>query len=158
AIVRDVRGEPTGILQDAAMDLVNRVTPALPDQELEQALERAMQHAVERGVTQVHDMGGFEDGRVISIYRRARASDKLRLRIYSFLPLSAWEQVAEYQKKHGSGDDWLPWGATKGYVDGSLGSTTAWFHKPYNDAPDTAGLTVVDPERLRAQMVGANQA
>lgn len=116
-----------------------------------------MQHAVERGVTQVHDMGGVEDRRVIELYRRTRASGKLRLRIYSFMPLAAWREVGEYQKKNGTGDDWLRWGAAKGFVDGSLGSTTAWFHQPYLDAPDTAGLTVVDPEQLRTQIVGANE-
>ena len=28
----------------------------------------------------------------------------------------------------------------KGFADGSLGSTTAYFFEPYNDAPTTRGL------------------
>ena len=158
AIVRDKNGRPTGVLKDAAMSLVNKVIPPLSDQELEQGLERAMEHAAARGVTQVHDMGGVEDFRVLDLYRRTKASGKLRLRIYSFAPLAEWQKAAEYKRQHGSGDSWLRWGAMKGFVDGSLGSTTAWFHKPYDDAPDTTGLTMIEPETLRAQIVAANKA
>ncbi|WP_129642563.1 amidohydrolase [Peristeroidobacter agariperforans] len=157
-IVRDRNGRPTGVLKDNAMNLVSKAIPPLSDQELAAGLESAMEHAVARGVTQVHDMGGIEDWRVIELYRRARASDKLRLRIYSFAPLADWQKAAEYKKRNGSGDAWLRWGGLKGFVDGSLGSTTAWFHKPYDDAPNTTGLTMVDPEQLRAAITAANQA
>ncbi len=158
AIVRDANGKPTGVLKDAAMSLVAKVIPPLSDRELEQGLERAMEHAVARGVTQVHDMGGVEDWRVLDLYRRVRADDKLRLRIYYFAQLAEWRKAAEYKQRHGTGDAWLRWGATKGFVDGSLGSTTAWFHKPYDDAPETSGLTMIEPETLRAQIVAANEA
>jgi predicted amidohydrolase YtcJ len=157
-IVRDKSGRATGIVKDAALNLVTKVIPPLTDLELQQGLERAMEHAVARGLTQVHDMGGIEDWRVLDLYRRTKASDKLRLRIYSFVPLADWQKAAEFKKKNGTGDAWLRWGGMKGFVDGSLGSTTAWFHKPYDDAPDTSGLTMVDPEQLRAQIVGANKA
>lgn len=157
-IVRDKNGRATGILKDNALNLINKAIPALSDQELQGGLERAMEHAAARGVTQVHDMGGVEDWRVIELYRRTKAADKLTLRIYSFAPLASWQKAAEYKKKNGTGDDWLRWGAMKGFVDGSLGSTTAWFHKPYDDAPDTTGLIMGDPEVLRGQIVGANQA
>ncbi|HEY0686459.1 MAG TPA: amidohydrolase [Steroidobacter sp.] len=158
AIVRDKNGRPTGILKDAAMSLVSKAIPPLSDQELQQGLERAMEHAVARGVTQVHDMGGVEDWRVLDLYRRTKASDNLRLRIYSFVPLAEWGKAAEYKKRNGTGDAWLRWGALKGFVDGSLGSTTAWFHKPYDDAPNTTGLTMIDPEQLGAQIVAASKA
>lgn len=157
-IVRDQSGRPTGVLKDNAMNLVYKVIPPLSDQELAQGLERAMEHAVARGVTQVHDMGGVEDWRVIELYRRTKASDKLRLRIYSFAPLTDWQKAAEYKKRNGSGDAWLRWGGLKGFVDGSLGSTTAWFHKPYDDAPNTTGLTMVDLEQLRAAITAADKA
>ncbi|GFE81758.1 amidohydrolase [Steroidobacter agaridevorans] len=157
-IVRDQNGRPTGVLKDNAMNLVNQAIPPLSDQELADGLERAMEHAVARGVTQVHDMGGIEDWRVIELYRRARASDKLRLRIYSFAPLADWQKAAEYKQRNGSGDAWLRWGGLKGFVDGSLGSTTAWFHQPYDDAPNTTGLTMVDPEQLRTAITAASKA
>jgi predicted amidohydrolase YtcJ len=157
-IVRDGAGRPTGVLKDTAMLLVTKVIPPLSDQELEQALQRATEHAVSRGVTQVHDMGGVEDFRVLELYRRTRAKDKLGLRVYSFVPLADWQQAATFKQRNGTGDAWLRWGGVKGYVDGSLGSTTAWFHRPYDDEPNTSGLTIMDPEQLRIQIVAASKA
>ncbi|WP_129776996.1 amidohydrolase [Peristeroidobacter soli] len=158
SIVRDKSGRPTGVLKDNALNLVFKVIPAPSDQELSQGLARAMEHAAARGVTQVHDMGGIEDFRVLDLYRRTRASDQLRVRIYSFVPMAERQQAAGYKNKNGTGDEWLRWGGVKGFVDGSLGSTTAWFHKPYDDAPNTTGLTMVEPEKLRAAIVESDEA
>ena len=46
----------------------------------------------------------------------------------------------------------------KGFVDGSLGSTTAWFYKPYLDAPGKTGLQVTDPVYLRKWILSADSA
>lgn len=157
-IVRDKSGRPTGVLKDTAMSLVTKVMPPTSDDELEQALNRAMEHAASFGVTQVHDMGGLEDFRVLELYRRMRQQDKLRLRIYSFVPLADERQAVTFKQRNGAGDAWLRWGGVKVFVDGSLGSTTAWFHRPYDDEPNTSGLTMVDPEQLRTQIVAADKA
>jgi predicted amidohydrolase YtcJ len=156
-IVRDAAGRPTGVLKDAALDLVMKVMPPPSDAELEQGLQNAMEHAVSHGLTQVHDMGGFEDFRVLEMYRRVRAKDKLRLRIYAFVPLAEAQQAAAFKQRNGAGDEWLRWGGVKGYVDGSLGATTAWLNRPYVDAPNTSGLTVTEPELLRSRIVAANK-
>jgi predicted amidohydrolase YtcJ len=52
-------------------------------------------------------------------------------------------------KSDGRGDDWVRWGGLKALADGSLGSRTALFHRAYDDAPNTRGLTVNDLSRLR---------
>lgn len=80
------------------------------------------------------------------------------MRIYSFIPLSKWGELAEYVKNNGKGDDELRWGGLKGFVDGSLGSTTAWFYDPYNDEPETAGLVVTDTNDLRKWILAADSA
>src|SRR6202008_4004419 len=38
------------------------------------------------------------------------------------------------------GDDWIPIGGVKGYVDGSAGSRTAYFFEPFSDSAGYAGL------------------
>ncbi len=153
-IVRDAEG-PTGILKDEAMTLVARVQPAPTDSEMDEALARAMSHAVSLGVTQVHNMGTWED---LAAGRRAAARGALLLRIYSFVPLDSWPRLAGLVRKEGRGDDWLRWGGLKGYVDGSLGSTTAWFREPYSDAPGTSGLLVTDTARLATDIRKADAA
>jgi predicted amidohydrolase YtcJ len=155
-IVRDPRsGVPTGVLKDEAMALASRFIPAPTDAERDEALQRAMRHAASLGVTQVHDMGTWDD---LAADRRAAAKGALLLRIYAFVPLDTWPRLAELVKTEGRGDDWLRWGGLKGFVDGSLGSTTAWFHEPYTDAPDNRGLVVTESARLAANIKAADTA
>lgn len=158
-IVRDKSGRPTGIVKDAALDLVVKIIPPPTDASIDAAFERATDYALGRGVTQVHDMGmGAGEWRSLQAYQRALQRNRLRLRIYSFVALADWERAATFVKRNGRGSDWLRWGGMKGFVDGSLGSTTAWFHAPYDDAPGTSGLTMGDPEVLRAQIASADRA
>lgn len=157
-IVREAKtGEPTGILKDEAMSPVYRVIPAPTAAEHDEALARAMAHAAALGVTQVHDMGsyGWTD---LETYRRAHANGALTLRIYSFVPLATWPRLAEFVQANGRGEAWLRWGGLKGFVDGSLGSTTAWFYQPYNDAPATSGLLTTDTTALRRWILAADSA
>lgn len=155
SIVRDAQGNPTGVLKDAAMDLVFAAQPDPSEAELDEAFERAQQHALERGVTMIHDMGSFN---ALETYRRAKERGALRMRIYSLVPIAQWQQLADYVQREGRGDELLRWGGLKGFVDGSLGSTTAWFYEPYNDEPGTSGLMVTDTAELRAQILRADSA
>ena len=158
-IVRDPdTGTPTGVLKDEAMGLVYAVMPAPTEAELDEALERATDHALSLGVTQVHDVGSFGGWTDLATFRRARAADRLRLRVYAFVPISTWSRLDTYVKQHGLGDDRLHWGGLKGFVDGSLGSTTAWFYAPYADAPETTGLMVTDTTALRTWILEADAA
>ncbi len=155
-IVRDPKtGEPTGVLKDNAMALVERVIPAPSEAELDEAFRRAQEHALSLGVTLVNDMGNWSH---LETYRRARRRGELKMRIYSFVPLSTWERLRDYIAREGDGDARLKWGGLKGFVDGSLGSTTAWFYDPYDDAPETAGLLTTDTTALRGWITGADAA
>jgi predicted amidohydrolase YtcJ len=66
--------------------------------------------------------------------------------------------MAAYVDRHGRGNARLAWGVVKGFVDGSLGSTTAWFYAPYDDAPETSGLMVTDTAALRGLISDAHAA
>lgn len=155
-IVRDpATGEPTGVLKDEAMSLVSATIPDPSDEERDRALDAAVAHALARGVTQIHDMGSWAD---LETYRRARAAGRLGVRVYSVVPIATWERLATYVEREGRGDDRLWWGGVKGFVDGSLGSTTAWFYEPYDDEPGTSGLMTTDTAQLRSWIGGADRA
>ena len=62
------------------------------------------------------------------------------MRFYSFLPLQDWAKVKALVDVEGRGDDWLRWGGLKLQYDGSLGSRTAMFYEPYDDAPGNSGM------------------
>jgi len=154
-IVRDARGQPTGVLKDAAMALVDAVIPAPSEAEQDEAFRRAQAHALARGVTMIQDMGTWDD---LATWRRARMAGELSLRVYALLPLDTWERLRDMVSREGRGDAQLRWGGLKAFVDGSLGSTTAWFYDPYLDAPSTSGLIVSDTAQLRAWIRGADAA
>jgi predicted amidohydrolase YtcJ len=144
-IVRDAAGNPTGVLKDNAMDLVARVVPEPTEAELDRMVDAATAHLSAQGVTSVHDMGNWPS---VAAYRRARNDDRLRTRIYAFVPLADWRTLADEVAAHGRGDAWLYIGGLKGFMDGSLGSKTAAFHEPFSDAPGDRGLLVNDPETV----------
>ncbi len=154
-IVRYSDGRPTGVLKDEAQGLVGRVIPERTEAELDRALQAAAAHAVERGVTYVADMGSWAG---LETYRRARAADGLPLRVFAVVPLSTRARLIEYVEDHGRGDHRLFWGGLKAFVDGSLGSTTAWFYDPYTDEPNTAGLMVTDTTELRRSILEGDEA
>ncbi len=140
-IVRYPDGRPTGVLKDDAMAVVYNVMPPPSEEERDRALQAAVDYAMARGVTMVTDMGSWED---LETYRRARARGALPIRVYSVVPLASWERLVELLDAEGRGDHRLFWGGVKGFVDGSLGSTTAWFYEPYDDEPESSGLVVID--------------
>jgi len=150
-------GEYTGVLKDEAMGLVYKVIPDPSEKELDEYLQAAMKHAFENGVTQVHDVSSYGGWADMATYRRNYDNKKLDLRIYSFVPLSTWTRLDSFCKKEGKGDDMLRWGALKGFMDGSLGSTTAWFYQPFLDAP-TTGLNVTDTNDIRRWVLAADSA
>ncbi len=151
-------GEPTGILRDQAKELVYRIQPNPSDHQLDMSLQRAMDHALSHGVTQVHDMGSYGGWLDLGTYQRAYAQGALKLRIYSFVPLRSWSKLDSFVKINGRGNDRLRWGGLKGFVDGSLGSTTAWFYQPYLDNPRSTGLQVTDTTLLRQWILKADSA
>jgi len=155
-IVKDEAGNPTGILKDNAQDIVFDIIPQPSAQQLDEIFLRAQQHALSLGVTQVDDMGSYGGYPEIETYRRAEKNSTLKMRIYSFVPLATWQKLYDYVQANGKGDDWIKWGGLKGFADGSLGSTTAWFYKPYLDQPNSSGLMVTDTAVMRQRILSAD--
>ncbi len=155
-IVRRPDGEPTGVVKDAAQNLVYAVQPTPSPQQSDAAIERAMRWAASHGVTGVADVSvpWFE----VDALQRAHAAGRMITRVAVYVPLQDWRRMAELVKAKGVGDDWLRVAGVKGYVDGSLGSTTALFYEPYNDAPQTSGLLVTPEDSLRSWIGSADSA
>ncbi len=157
-IVRDAQGEPTGVLKDAAEDLVTRVIPPRTFEERAAFARAATDYAAECGVTSVTDMSAGED---VGVYQYLLERGELKTRIYAIRSIVSWEALGQTGIRAGFGDSRLRLGGLKGFADGSLGSTTARFFEPYADAPDTRGLLFDQmlPEGIMLQRVlAADQA
>jgi predicted amidohydrolase YtcJ len=155
-IVRDLAGAPTGVLKDAAMNPVYGVVPEPSPEQADSALARAMRWVASKGITEVHTVSaGFTE---LAGLRRAHEAGRLTVRVSAYPPIEAWRQVAESVKVWGTGDDVLRIAGVKGYVDGSLGSTTALMEQPYLDEPGTSGLFVTPRDSLAAWIGAADSA
>ena len=158
-IVRDANGFPTGVLKDAAMELVNRAVPKMTPEQRLRAVKRALEHAASLGVTSVQDMNpGYDD---IALYADLANRRELTARIYAAPMETGWYDQAKLGLHRAFGSSWLRLGAVKGYADGSLGSTTAYFFQPYTDAPQTRGLLsdeMQDVGQMRTRLMAADYA
>ncbi len=159
-IERDlITHEPTGILKDDAMALVDRHIPPVSDDRRDAALLKAMRHANSRGLTGVHDMSGLED---LACFERVCATGKASLRIRSFIMVSDWQPQFETAERF-KNDEWVTVAGFKGYMDGSLGSRTACMFDPYDDvAADETNPTgllsaqATPPSRIQDDIVQAD--
>ncbi len=137
-IVRDAKtGEPTGVLKDAAEDLVDKAIPSSSWEEKHAAALAATEHAAKMGVTSVTDMSAGED---VGLYQYMVERGEMKNRMYAIRSVVSWEVLRNTGVRAAFGSDMLRIGGLKGFADGSLGSTTALFFEPYNDSPKTSGL------------------
>jgi predicted amidohydrolase YtcJ len=157
-ILRDESGHPSGVLLDAAQDLVLERIPPPGPRELEAALLRGLDEIVRRGITSVHDAGVPDE--VLAIYRRLAAEDRLPVRVCAMLegerPV---EELGDLIRRAGarpppggSLDARLSVRAVKLFADGALGSRGAALHEDYADDPGNRGLLLSDPETLAARV------
>ncbi len=158
-VVRDAQGNPTGVLKDAAADYVWKVIPPLSHERRLRAAKRALAYAARLGVTSLQDMNPDYDD--IGVYSELAERGELTSRIYAAPMISGVEDQAKLGIRRAFGSAYLRIGALKGYADGSLGSTTAYFFQPYTDAPKTRGLLadqMIPLSKMRDRMMKGDAA
>jgi predicted amidohydrolase YtcJ len=158
-IVRDADGNPTGILKDAAQDMMFAKIPPISHERRVRAAKRALAYAARLGVTSVQDMNPEYDD--VRVYSELAERGELTARIYAAPSLAGWEDEAKIGLRHAWGSSYLRLGAMKAFADGSLGSTTAYFFEPYTDAPNTRGLLGSEMQplsKMRDRMMKADRA
>ena len=157
-IVHDRSGEPTGVMKDAAENLIRAVIPPPTHAQRRAHIERALAHAASLGVTSVQDMAAPHED--IAVYAELRREGALTARVYVASPVDTVEDQAKLGIGHAFGDAWLRIGAVKAFADGSLGSRTAYFFNDFNDEPGNHGLladTMHPLERTRGYFMRADE-
>ena len=150
-IIRDANGEPTGVLIDNAMLLLEKQIPTINEAERVSALNAAFAHLLSLGITSTHDAG--IDAANLATYQQLRAAKQLPVRLYPML--SATDPALQAWLKAGPIDDpldLLDVRSVKIYGDGALGSRGAALLAPYSDKPKETGLLVTQPDKLTAVM------
>jgi predicted amidohydrolase YtcJ len=153
--------EPAGVLRDNAMNLVERLVPPPSDGEIAEAVRAALAEARSAGVTSVQDMDGSDRAtrvKLFRLYQQMARSGQLTLRVDLRWPLAEWRELAQLGVEAGYGDDWVRIGGLKGFVDGSLGSSTAKMFEPFVNEPNSTGVYVTPLSALRRYILEADQA
>lgn len=160
-ILRDDSGEPTGVLVDNAMDLIERVLPQPSGPDLEAAIVRASGYVTAHGLTAVHEMGLGPDA--IAAYRRLAEQGRLPLRVYAYaedpIPskLQQMPHSLAYRTELGRLSERLgppehsshfTLRGIKLFMDGALGSRGAALEQPYSDDPKNTGLLLTSPDHI----------
>lgn len=137
--------EPTGVLIDNAMELVNKTIPAPNEQISIQALLDAQKVAFSYGLTTVDDAG--LDREIIELIDRLQKEETLKLRIYAMISNSG-ENLDFYLSKEPYKTDRLNVRSFKIYTDGALGSRGAAMREPYSDRHNHYGLMITTADEL----------
>ncbi|MGA8264761.1 MAG: amidohydrolase [Ignavibacteriaceae bacterium] len=143
-IVKDPEtGEPTGILKDNAMDLVDNIIPEYSDVGYSEALTAALNEAKRFGVTSIEDMSYTTDESFqnqLRTYQNFEKEGKLTVRVATRMPINTYEKLIKAGVEYNFGDNFITLGSLKAYADGSLGSSSAWFFEPYVSDKNNYGL------------------
>jgi predicted amidohydrolase YtcJ len=164
-ILKDAKGEPTGLFRETASGLLEDaydraragLKPEQREAEVRRQLQLADEEAVSKGITSFQDAGSsFE---TIDVMKKFAAEGKLGLRLWVMIRDSSerlTQKLAAYRLVDGY-DKHLTIRAIKHTLDGALGSRGAWLLEPYSDLPSSTGLettpvaTVENTARLAMQ-------
>ena len=144
-IQRDIKGEPTGILFENAMQLIGDIVPAPNTDGLAHIMEHAQTLLWKMGLTGVHD---FDRRDCFMALQKLHADGKLKLRVTKNIPVDLLDHAYELGLRTGFGDDWLRVGSVKVFMDGALGPRTAAMFQPYLNESENRGVLNMDGEEL----------
>jgi len=152
AVERSSDGEPTGALFNPVSGAVESTVlvrdnvralfdELIPQPSREQRIAETREtwgKMASVGVTSYCDI--TSDPVYVDIYREMREKDLMTARVRYRPPLDKWEYMAGLGIKIGFGDDWIRFGATKAWIDGIMGNSSARFYEPYTHNPASRGI------------------
>ncbi|MHB0856910.1 MAG: amidohydrolase [Anaerolineae bacterium] len=144
-ILRDARGEPTGILTENAQALIFSRVPEPSSETLRMAARRAMGEAARLGITAVHSAEGPDAFAALAALDEGGV---LSLRVWHHVPLAHLESAVDMGLRTGFGNERLCIGHVKMFADGALGSSTAEMLAPYEGRPGARGVVATETQVL----------
>lgn len=138
-IVRAAHGEPTGMLLETAAQLVVTRIPPVGVAGILDAVLAAQRELHRFGITGVHSFPGVHlpEPDPLPVLTRLQERGELRLRVLQHISADKLEDAIRLGVRSGLGGGALRVGGIKLFLDGALGSRTAWMREPYEDSDDT---------------------
>jgi predicted amidohydrolase YtcJ len=147
-IIRDALGNPTGLFNERAMNLIDRHIPQNTEDTDRQALDLALKACLRNGITGFHDAGA--SGEHIDLFHEFKNEGKLSVRLYVMVTGRDRDLVYEWLKRGPEIDtaSWLTIRSIKLNCDGALGSRGAWLLEPYSDRKDFSGMATISMDTV----------
>ena len=162
-IRKDSSGEPTGVLTENALALLDSLIPTPTAQDMAATIKTAMEYATSHGITsvQTNDLRNENWRTMLEAYNLVYSRGEGSLRTYHqccFTDIDGLHGFIAAGQKMGQGDDMHKIGPIKMFVDGSLGAHTAAMRSPYKDDPSTTGVYCMTEKQLSEMVKTANDA
>ena len=154
-IVRDTTGRPTGILREQAQHLLDEIKARPSASACRAAVREGIRHVHRVGVTGFHDC---EDEQAFIIFQELAEAGELACRVLMHLAVDNLDAAIQVGLRSGFGNDRLRIGGLKMFVDGALGSRSAYMLEPFTGEPANRGIVVTDRATLEKLVCQASAA
>jgi predicted amidohydrolase YtcJ len=138
-VVRDETGEPTGLLYEEAAWWFKARHVQIPPEEYLEAMRTGLRLANARGVVALHDKDGWLGA--VGLWEQLEQQQSLSARVWQSTPADTLPQLRALGLRGGLGSPLLRLGYLKAFMDGTLGSQTAWML-------DGSGVRITSGEEL----------
>ncbi|MEZ4532456.1 MAG: amidohydrolase [Thermomicrobiales bacterium] len=157
-IDRDEDGEPTGVVRETALTLVQEAIADPTQDELEGYIARGLRAFLASGVTSTVE-AGIRRPEELRAYQALWRRGELPARSYLMMIIEeTLDELIELGIQTGLGDPMLRIGPAKLFSDGSIGGRTARMRKSYEGQPENVGLWMQDPDVMTALVKKAHSA
>jgi predicted amidohydrolase YtcJ len=140
-IVKDEQGNPSGMFNEQAMELIKNCIPEYSHDDNKRALKLAIDDCTANGVTTVHEAGVSRE--TLDLFKEFLTEGRLPIRLYVMIDGTDEQLLNEWYSRGpeiGTGDNFLTVRTIKLLLDGALGARGAWLIEPYADCPGQYGL------------------
>jgi predicted amidohydrolase YtcJ len=148
-VERDEHGEPTGVLREESAWRFKERYMIVADDDYLDAMRKGVRVANARGVTAVHDKDGWLGA--LRLWRKLEERGALSLRVWQSIPHDLVGEAAAIGARSGLGGPMLRLGYLKVFMDGTLGSQTAWML-------DASGVRITSGAELAEIILGGAEA
>lgn len=144
-IIKDERGEPTGLLVDRAIHAIEALVPEPSFEKMVELSKEVLQECNQKGITSLHNASTYDLD--LKVFQHLYENDQLSLRLSLMIALRSGNEEL-FDKGPINFNSYLQMSCIKLWMDGALGSRGAALIEPYSDDPTHSGLILWEEMRL----------
>jgi len=145
AIQHDHNGDPTGVLFENAVSLVESLIPAPTESQILTWMRQGQKELHRLGLTGIHD---FDRASCFAALQTMHQQGELSLRVTKSIPVESLDEAITLGLKTGFGNEQLQIGSVKCFADGALGPQTAAMLTPYENTTSNMGTLLLTADEI----------